>query len=61
MENFIWITDKDYGDTVVININQIVWFNVNNCTIMLSAPSDKGLFHIDSESMNRLIKRIKVW
>lgn len=59
MRKFIWIADKDMDDTVVINIDQIVWFNMNTRTIMLSVPSDKGLFHTDEESMGRLFERIK--
>lgn len=59
MKNFIWITDTDCNWTVVININQIVWFDINAKTIMLSAPSNKGLFHTDKESMERLLERIE--
>ena len=58
MFNFIQITDTDHNCTVIINTNQIVWFDVNSRTIMLSASDNKGLFHTDEESMGRLLERI---
>ena len=59
MSQFIQINDKDEGDTPFINIDQIAWFNVDVNTIMVSAPSDKGLFHTDEESIKKLIKCLR--
>ena len=61
MKNFIQITNNigiNNNENIVININQIVWFNITSCTIAIS--NHKNVFHTDEESMERLLKRIEV-
>lgn len=58
-ENFMCIYDIRTRTSCIININQIVWININARTLMMSAPSDKGLFHLDKESIEKVIKVIQ--
>ena len=57
-DDFIVIYDTRDNTSYIININQIVWFEMNSRTLMLSAPSDKGLFYIDDESVEEILKAI---
>ena len=58
-KNFMYIYDIRTRTSCIININQIVWIDINAGTLMISTSSDKGLFHLDMESIENVIKVIR--
>jgi len=58
-ENFMRVYDIRTRTSCIININQIVWVDINAGTLMMSTSSDKGLFHLDMESIENIIKVIQ--
>ena len=58
-ENFMYIYDIRTRTSCIININQIVWIDINAGALMMSTSSDKGLFYLDMESIENVIKVIQ--
>jgi len=55
-DKFIYIYDVECKQSFIINTQQIVWIDINSQSMMMSASSDKGLFHLDEESTKAIIE-----
>lgn len=60
MTKFIKLKDREYGDTLLINIDNISEISVEAETIVVNGNSGKGngLIHLEKESFNCLYAEI---
>ena len=59
MRHYKFLSIHDDSRSYIINIQQIVWFDANSQTLVMTAPRDaKGIFHLDKESTDALIKEM---
>jgi hypothetical protein len=61
MANFIEVVENEYGDTILLNTENIVGIRKNGGTIYTNAVhgNKDGLFRFDPENMQKIIEAIK--